>query len=101
MERAPIQKLTQDEPKATVHPHYNKKTASFLVLMLVNWYDRWVSCIAAHRVLKKHLHLHRYKIIPVHELRERPNIKRVEYFRDVITVDGEDILDITSFTDEV
>jgi hypothetical protein len=57
--------------------------------------------IATHRVLKNHLHLHPYKIIPVHELRERGNMKLVEYFRDIITANGDDILDVTSFTDEV
>jgi hypothetical protein len=37
----------------------------------------------------------------VHELKERDNVKRVEYFRrftDVITANGEDTLDVTFLT---
>jgi hypothetical protein len=75
----------------------NEKSAWFLVLMFINWHSKWASRIAARRVLKKHLHLHPYKIISAHELRERANIKCAEYFRDVITVNGEDIMDVRSF----
>jgi hypothetical protein len=54
-------------------------------------------------VVKKHLHLHPYKITLVHESKEKDNVKRVEYcqwFRDLITANGADILDVTFFTDE-
>jgi hypothetical protein len=39
----------------------------------------------------------------VHELKERDNVKRVEYCRgigDVITANGEDIPDATFFNDD-
>jgi hypothetical protein len=55
------------------------------------------------RALKKHLHLHPYRITSVDELKERDSVTRVEYcrwFRDIITASGEDILDVTFFTDE-
>jgi hypothetical protein len=54
--------------------------------------------MTAYEVVKKHLYLHPYTIISVHELKERDNIKRVGYcpwFRDVIIANGEDILDVT------
>jgi hypothetical protein len=56
------------------------------------------------RVLKKHLHPHPYKVTSVHELKERDSVKYVEYcwwFRDIITANGEYILDITFFTTEL
>jgi hypothetical protein len=58
----------------------NHKTASFLVLTSVNWHSRRASRVAAHvcgTVLKKHLHVHPYKMITVNEF----DVKRVEYFR--------------------
>jgi hypothetical protein len=57
---------------------------------------------SAHWVLKKHLHLHPHKITSVHQLKER-DVHHVEYcqwFIDVITANGEDILDGTFLTDE-
>jgi hypothetical protein len=48
--------------------------------------------MAIRGVLKKHLHLHPYKITFVHKLKERDNGKYVEYcqwFRNVITEIGE------------
>jgi hypothetical protein len=59
-----------------------------------------VSYGITHRVLKKHLLLHPYKITSVHKLKER-DVRWVKYcwwFRDVITANGEDILDVTFFT---
>jgi hypothetical protein len=53
--------------------------------------------------LKEHLHLHPCRITSVQELKERDNVRRVEYcrwFRDWITASGEDILDVTFFADE-
>jgi hypothetical protein len=50
-------------------------------------------------VLKKYVHQHPYKT-PVHELKERDSVKRVEYcpwFRDEITTSEEDILDVLFF----
>jgi hypothetical protein len=72
--------------------------------MFVNWHGRQASHIATHRVLKKHLHLHPYKITSVHQLKERDNVMHVEYcqwFRDVIPTNGEDTLDVTFFINEV
>jgi hypothetical protein len=54
-------------------------------------------------VLKKHLHLRPCKVTSVHGLKERDTVKRVEYcgwFSDIITANGEDILDVTIHTDE-
>jgi hypothetical protein len=55
-------------------------------------------------VLKKHLHLHPYRISSVHELKERDSVKGVEYcrrFGDVITANRDDILEVAFFfTDE-
>jgi hypothetical protein len=48
------------------------------------------------KVLTKHLHLHPYKILSVYELKEYDNEKHVQYsqwFWDLITASGEDILD--------
>jgi hypothetical protein len=52
---------------------------------------------------KKQLHLHHCKLISAHELIERDSVKGAEYclwFRDVITANREDILDVTFFADE-
>jgi hypothetical protein len=52
-------------------------------------------------VLKKHFNLHPYKKT-ARELKEGDSGKSGEYcrwFRDVITANGEDILDVTFFTD--
>jgi len=56
-----------------------------------------------HTALKKRLCLHPYKITAVHELKPGDSAKRVAYckwFLDFLDRDGEDILDITFFTDE-
>jgi hypothetical protein len=63
-----------------------------------------VSYGSTRTVLKKHLHLHLYKITSVHELKEKASIKCVEYcewFSDINTANGEDILGIIFFTDDV
>jgi hypothetical protein len=62
-----------------------------------------VSCGRTCRMLRKHLHLHPYKITSVHELKQRGSIRHVEYcrwFRDVITANAEDIWISHFFTDE-
>ena len=62
-----------------------------------------VSYGTAQTTLKKHLHLHPCKITTVHELKPGYSAKRVaccKWFLDFIDCEGEDILDITFFTDE-
>jgi hypothetical protein len=62
-----------------------------------------VSYGTTRRALKKHLHPHPSKRVPVHELKEMDKVKRVEHcpwLRDVITANGEDIIDVTPFTDD-
>jgi hypothetical protein len=63
-----------------------------------------LSYACARRVLKKHLCLHPFKITSMHDLKEGGSIRCVEYcqwFRDIITANGEDILDITFLVNEV
>jgi hypothetical protein len=53
--------------------------------------------------LKEHFHVHPYKIPSAHGLKERTNVKRVEYcqwFGDVIIANEEDILDTAFFAGE-
>jgi len=62
-----------------------------------------VSYRTAHTALKTHLHLHPYKITAVHELKPGDSAKEVAYckwFLDFVDCEGEDILDVTFFTDE-
>jgi len=62
-----------------------------------------VSYGMAHTALKKHLCLHPYKITAVHELKTGDSAKQVEYckwFLDFLDREGDDILDVTFFTDE-
>jgi len=62
-----------------------------------------VSYDTAHTDLKKCLHLHPYKITTVHELKPGGSAKLVAYckwFLDFLDHEGEDILDVTFFTDE-
>jgi hypothetical protein len=60
-----------------------------------------VSSGSTRSALKKHLHLHPYKIASAHELAESGKAKRDEYsrkFRDVITANRQDILNVTFFS---
>jgi hypothetical protein len=53
------------------------------------------------RMLKKHLHLHPWEVTSKNELKVGDSAKRAEYcwwFRDVITANAEDILDVTFIT---
>jgi hypothetical protein len=62
-----------------------------------------VSYGMAHTALKKCLRLHPYKITAVHELKPGDSAKRVAYYKwflDFLDREGEDILDVTLFTDE-
>jgi len=62
-----------------------------------------VSYGTAHTALKKSLSLYPYKIKAVHELKPGNSAKRVAYckwFLDFLDLEGEDILDVTFFTDE-
>jgi hypothetical protein len=62
-----------------------------------------VSYGTAHTALKKRLCLHPYKITAVRELKPGDSAKRVaycEWFLDFLDREGEDILDVTFFTDE-
>jgi hypothetical protein len=55
------------------------------------------------QLYKKRLRLHPYKITAVHELKPGDNAKRVAYskwFLDFLDRKGENILDVTFFTDE-
>jgi len=62
-----------------------------------------VSYGMAHTALKNCLRLHPYKITAVHELKPGNSAKEVAYcrwFLDFVDCEGEDILDVTFFTDE-
>jgi len=62
-----------------------------------------VSYGTAHTALKRSLRLHPYKITAVHELKPGDSAKQVAYckwFLEFIDREGEDILNITFFTDE-
>ena len=61
-----------------------------------------VSYGMAHTALKNHLCLHPYKITAVHEFKPCNSAKRVAYcmwFLDFLDREGEDILDVTFFTE--
>jgi hypothetical protein len=84
-----------------VYLHYKQKTPVILSTDIRKLAQQTgFSFGSTRRVLKKASHLHPYNITQVHELDERHNVKNVEYFlwfRDVITANGEDILDVTFF----
>jgi hypothetical protein len=63
-----------------------------------------VSYGTVHTALKNPIRLHPYKITAVHELKPGDSAKRVAYckwFLDFLDREGEDILDVKFFTDEV
>jgi len=62
-----------------------------------------VSYDTAHAALKKSLRPHPHKITAVHELKSGDSAKRVAYckwFLDFLDREGEEILNVTFFTDE-
>jgi hypothetical protein len=62
-----------------------------------------VSCGSTRRLLKKHLHLHPCEVTVLHELKAWDKVKRVEYcrwFRDVITANGENTVEVIFLIDE-
>jgi hypothetical protein len=62
-----------------------------------------VSNSTAHRILRKKLKLHPYRVSVVHQLKERGHQSRVDYCtwcQNFLVEEGEEILDVTFFTDE-
>jgi hypothetical protein len=62
-----------------------------------------VSKSTTHRILRKKLKLHPYRMSIVHQLKERDHQSRFDYcawFQNFLVEEGEEILDVTFFTDE-
>lgn len=62
-----------------------------------------ISKSSAHRILRTNLKLYPYKVTVVHQLHEADHEARVDFctwFQNFINEEGDDILDVTFFTDE-